>query len=98
MLIEIGARLMGAAMDRASYAAAGQDTQASVYARVLTVSDAERDAIFAKRHYARRRHMAKLLFNFPVTATVRDTRGLARLADLPSFHAHYRPLSPGDCA
>ena len=95
-LIKIGARLMGAAMDRQSYEAAGQETQAPIYSRVLTGTDAERDAIFARRHYTRRRHMTKLLFIFDAAATVRDTKGLARLTTLPSFHAHYRPLSPGE--
>lgn len=95
-LIEIGARLMGAAMDRKSYEAAGQDSQARIYARVLSGTNAERDAIFARRHYTRRRCMTKLLFNFDGAAIVRDTRGLSRLNAVPSFHAHYRGLSVGD--
>jgi hypothetical protein len=40
--------------------------------------------------------MTKLLFIFDAAATVRDAKGLARLTTLPSFHAHYRPLSPGE--
>lgn len=95
-LIEIGARLMGAAMDGESYEAAGQETQARVYSRVLAGTDAVRNAIFARPHYIRRRHMTKVLFNFEADATVRDTDGLARLSTLPSFHAHYRGLKQGD--
>jgi len=94
-LIETGARLMGAAMDEHSYQAAGMQTQASVYASVLAGTDADRDALFAKRHYQPKRHMTKLLFNFQTDAVVRDTKGLDRLGRLPSFDAHYRPLAEG---
>jgi hypothetical protein len=40
--------------------------------------------------------MTKLLFNFEADATVSGTNGLARLAKLPSFHAHYRGLMQGE--
>jgi biotin carboxylase len=95
-LIETGARVMGAAMDRCSYAAAGIPSQAAVLAMVLSGSDCERDDLFLRRHYRLRRQLALVLFNFSEAATVTDTEGLARLGDLPSFHAHHRGLKPGD--
>lgn len=95
-LIETGARCMGAAMDHCSYSAAGMPTQASVYASVLTGSDCERENLFLRGIYRRRRHLNKVLFNFREDATVTGTDGLARLKALPSFHAHYRGLAPGD--
>lgn len=95
-LIETGARLMGAAMDAPSYRFAGADSQAMAYAKVLVPSDHEAQSLFAQSCYTRKRHMTKLLFNFDREATVRGTDGLARLRDLPSFHAHYRPLGKGD--
>lgn len=94
-LIETGARVMGAAMDEPSYAAAGMRTQANVFAGVLAGCDGERDEPFAKGRYRFRRHMTKLLFNFHGDGTVRGTAGLARLRQLPSFNAHYRPLAVG---
>ncbi len=96
VLIETGARLMGAAMDRPSYRFAGMESQAMVYARVLARMGGDCDALFARRHYAPpRRHITKLLFDFEAAGEVRGTEGLARLRELPSFHAHYRPLAKG---
>ncbi len=95
-LIETGARLMGAAMDRPSYAAADMESQAMVYADMLAGTEQERDALFARRRYALKRHMTKLLFNFQEAAEISSTDGLGRLRSLPSFHAHYRGLAKGD--
>ncbi len=95
-LIETGARLMGAAMDRPSYRFAGMDSQAMVYARVLANMGSDCDALFAKRHYTPKRHMTKLLFDFAVGGEVRSTEGLSRLRALPSIHAHYRALAKGE--
>jgi hypothetical protein len=94
-LIETGARVMGAAMDRASYEEAGLQSHAMAYARALVEDDADCDAMFAQRHYTRLRHMTKLLFNFREAAEVHSVAGLARLRELPSFHAHYRALKVG---
>lgn len=94
-LIECGARLMGAAMDAPSYRFAGLDSQAMVYAQVLAGTDEERAALFAKRHYTRKRHITTLLFTFDTDGKVRSTGGLDRLQRLPSFHAHYRALADG---
>lgn len=91
-LIETGARLMGAAMDEPSYAAAGLRTQANVFAGVLA---GEAEAGFDEECYRLRRPMTKLLFNFDRHGEIRGTEGLGRLRELPSFHAHYRPLSRG---
>jgi hypothetical protein len=95
-LIETGARVMGAAMDSPSYRDAGMESQAMAYARILAGSDAECNAVFAKRHYGLRRHITKLLFNFRRTGQVRGIDGLVRLRRLRSFNAHYRPLRIGD--
>ncbi len=92
-LIETGARLMGAAMDEPSYAAAGMRTQANVLAGVLAGEDGDR--LFATGHYRFCRPLTKLLFNFAHAGPVRSVAGLARLRELRSFHAHYRPLSAG---
>jgi biotin carboxylase len=94
-LIETGARIMGAAMDEPSYAAAGMRTQANVFAGVLAGCERERRDPFADGHYRFRRHMTKLLFNFADDGWIRRTAGLRRLRELPSFHAHYRPLADG---
>lgn len=94
-LIETGARIMGAAMDRASYEAGGTESHAMVFARSLLAGAAECCALFNRRHYALARHMTKLLFNFRQPAEVVSTEGLARLRALPSFQAHYRGLAPG---
>jgi len=93
-LIETGARVMGAAMDRHSYQAAGMASQAGAYAAILADPDAQ-DSLFAKGHYHCDRHLSKVLFNFKEAARVIGTDGLARLRELPSFHAHYRALKPG---
>jgi hypothetical protein len=95
-LIETGARLMGAAMDAPSYRAAGADSQAMSYAKVLVPDEHERQSMFARPCYTPKRHMTKLLFNFPYEATVWNAGGLERLRQLASFHAHYRPLRKGD--
>jgi biotin carboxylase len=95
-LIETGARLMGAAMDRPSYCAAGMETQASIYATSLARSDGERSDLFQGRHYSLKRLMTKLLFSFEQAGEIRGVEGLARLRGLASFHAHYRPLAKGD--
>jgi ATP-grasp domain-containing protein len=94
-LIETGARVMGAAMDSASYRFAGAESQAMVYAQMLAGTASQRDELFARRHYAMRRRMTKLLFKFRETAEVRGTDGLRRLQSLRSFHAHYRALGKG---
>jgi hypothetical protein len=95
-LIETGARLMGAAMDEPSYAAAGMRSQANVFAGVLAGSDEARDARFCRGQYRFCRHMTKLLFNFASDGNIRGIDGLTRLRELPSFHAHYRRLGKGD--
>jgi hypothetical protein len=95
-LIETGARLMAAAMDRAPYSAAGLGTQASAFARALVGSDADRSALFDKGCYTLLRHMTVLLFNFQDAAQVQSLVGLERLRELPSFQAHYRPIGVGD--
>lgn len=95
-LIETGARLMGAAMDEPSYAAAGMRTQAKVFAEVLGGCPREREAILASGCFRMPRHMSKVLFNFGADGRVRGTGGLGRLRTLPSFHAHYRPLGRGE--
>jgi biotin carboxylase len=92
-LIETGARLMGAAMDRAPYLEAGlEGTQATFLARYLL--DREHD--FDAASYRHRRAFAKVFFLFDGPGTVADVSGLERLEDLRSFIAHYRPLKPGD--
>ncbi len=96
VLIETGARLMGAAMDAPSYRAAGMETQASVYATALTASDAEWDRIADSRHYTFYRHLTKLFFVFPQAGVVQNLEGLGRLRGLYSFDAHYRTLRIGD--
>lgn len=95
-LIETGARLMGAAMDEPSYAAAGMRTQANVFADVIAGCVRHREAVFAETHFRLDRHMSKILFNFEQDGVISDTAGLDRLSDLPSFHAHYRPRRPGE--
>lgn len=95
-LIETGARLMGAAMDRPSYDVAGATTQASAYAASLVGGQRERDELFAKRHYALHNHLTKVFFSFQEKGVVQSIDGLARLRELPSFHAHYRGLARGD--
>ncbi len=94
-LVETGARLMGAAMDRPSYRFADIESQAMVYAQVLAGHAPEADALFAQGHYRRKRHMTMVLFNFRDAGVVRSTEGLIRLRELRSFHAHYRPLAKG---
>src|SRR5262249_32473401 len=89
-LIETGARLMGGMMDAPSYAVAGLPTQASCFADQLV---GRCDDVFTARDaYERRRHLAKVFFVFNEGGSVASTDGLARLAKLPSFHAHYRRL------
>jgi hypothetical protein len=95
-LIETGARVMGAAMDEPSYVAAGMRTQANVFAGVLAGCERDRRELAGEGHYRLRRHMTKLLFNFAGEGRIRSTAGLARLRELKSFHAHYRPLATGD--
>ncbi|MBS0234690.1 MAG: ATP-grasp domain-containing protein [Proteobacteria bacterium] len=95
-LIETGARLMGAAMDEPSYAAAGMHTQANVLAEVLGGCPEEREAVLSACHYHFEKHISKVLFNFGASGRVRSTEALERLQSLPSFHAHYRPLRRGD--
>jgi hypothetical protein len=95
-LVGTAACLTGMAMDGPSYRAAGIETQASVYARVLAGSSAERDMLFKGHRYRLAHHMTKLLFNFREPAEVRNLAGLDRLRALPSFHAHARPLAVGD--
>ncbi|CAB3772818.1 ATP-grasp domain-containing protein [Paraburkholderia humisilvae] len=90
-LIETGARLMGGMMDAPSYAVAGLPTQASRFADLLA---APRDPV-GPGTYERRRHLAKVFFVFGDSGRVTSTQGLRKLASLPSFHAHYRPLAPG---
>ena len=94
-LVGAAACLTGMPMDGPSYRAAGIETQASVYARVLAGSDAERDALFKAHRYRLAHHMTQLLFNFREPAEVRSLAGLDRLMALPSFHAHARPLALG---
>lgn len=94
-LIETGARLMGAAMDSASYRFADAESQAMVYAQMLAGTATQRDELFARRHYAMNRRMTKLLFKFREAGEVRGTDGLQRLQSLRSFHAHYRGLGRG---
>jgi biotin carboxylase len=91
-LIETGARVMGAAMDKPSYVAAGLTSQAGVLASVLAGEALPAGA----PHYYRKRHMSKVLFNFKAAAEVTQTDGLKRLATLASFDAHYRGLQPGN--
>ncbi|WP_181832920.1 ATP-grasp domain-containing protein [Bosea caraganae] len=95
-LIETGARLMGAAMDEPSYARAGMRTQANVFAEMLASCASGREALFAAGCYGLHRQMSKVLFNFAADGRIRGTAGLSRLRELPSFHAHYRPLGRGD--
>ena len=95
-LIETGARIMGAAMDEASYRAAGTYSQASVYATVLSGEPWEYSRLFAHGHYEPGRHMSKLMFDFTCDGQVTSVDGLSQLRSLPSFHAHYRGLKPGD--
>jgi hypothetical protein len=94
-LIETGARLMGGAMDAASYRAAGLPTQASRYADVLTMREGDEDAVMGDGCYTLARHLTKVFFIFEEAADVTGTEGLAKLRTLPSFHAHYRALEPG---
>jgi biotin carboxylase len=96
VLIETGARLMGAAMDAEPYLAAGIQTQASCYARLLTEPHLGAHGLRSQRTYACRRHLSKVFFGFAGAGTIAGTQGLARLAALPSFHSHHRPLRPGD--
>lgn len=95
VVIESGARLMGAAMDQPSYCRAEMTTQAGIYAAVLAGSAAEREAIFATPHYGFVRPLSKVFFLFEGEGEVQTTAGLARLSDLPSFHALYRPIRKG---
>lgn len=95
-LIETGARLMGAAMDAPSYAAAGMRTQAAIFAAVLGECRHHREAIFEAGRYRVGRHMSKILFNFSRDGVVASTDGLRRLEALPSFHRHYRALRRGE--
>jgi hypothetical protein len=92
-LIETGARLMGGMMDAPSYAVAELPTQASCFADQLVARYRNEPA--ARDTYERRRHFAKVFFVFGEGGHVASTDGLHRLAKLPSFHAHYRPLEPG---
>jgi hypothetical protein len=94
-IIETGARLMGAAMDRDSYRAAGMRTQASIYAEALAGTATDWAGTSGRRHYAFGKHLTKLLFSFGEAGHVRSIDGLERLRDLPSFHAHYRALKVG---
>ncbi len=93
-LVETGARLMGAAMDEPSYGAAGLPTQARVYAQALS-SPGCFDRALERGHYGLRRHLTKVFFLFEQDGEIAGVDGLRRLAGLPSFDAHYRPLSPG---
>ena len=95
-LIETGARLMGAAMDRASYRAAGLRTQACQLADALVDPAAFAATRSSGAHYGFTRHLSMLFFIFETAGVVRDLSGLRRLYELPSFHAHYRPLRVGD--
>ena len=70
-------------------------TQAGVYASALAGIEAERQAIFAAPHYAFVRPMSKVFFLFEGEGEVETTAGLARLPELPSFHALYRPIRKG---
>jgi biotin carboxylase len=94
-LIETGTRLMGAVMDEPSYAAAGLRTQADIFADVIADCARHYEAVFAEPCFRMRRHLSVVLFNFEHDGTVRGVNGLRRLQALPSFHAHYRPLSVG---
>jgi hypothetical protein len=95
-LVGAAACLTGMTVDGPSYRAAGIETQASVYARVLAGSNAERDALFKAHRYRLAHHMTKLLFNFREPAEVRSLAGLDRLKTLRSFHVHHRALEIGD--
>lgn len=95
-LIELGARLMGAAMDRPSYRAALQETQASAWAGLLASDDEAAEASVRRGHFVRRRALSKVFFSFSGAGVVRSVDGLRRLRELPSFHAHYRALQVGD--
>jgi hypothetical protein len=92
-LIETGARLMGGMMDAPSYAVAGLPSQASCFADQIVAPDADRRA--ASDTYKRQRHLANVYFVFGESGRVASTEGLRKLAKLPSFHAHYRPLCTG---
>ncbi|MDQ7975972.1 ATP-grasp domain-containing protein [Paraburkholderia sp. SARCC-3016] len=92
-LIETGARLMGGMMNAPSYAVAGLPTQASCFADQLVARYRNEPA--GRDTYERPRHFAKVFFVFGEGGHVASTHGLHRLAKLPSFHAHYRPLEPG---
>jgi hypothetical protein len=92
-LIETGARLMGGMMDAPSYAVAELPTQASCFADQLVARNVAE--FTARDTYERRLHFSKVFFVFNGVGQVASTEGLAKLAKLPSFHAHYRPLERG---
>jgi hypothetical protein len=94
-LIETNARLMGGAMDRLSYQAAGMRTQASRYADILTAQPSEAARLIGT-DYTVERHLTKVFFVFKEAAIVDGVAGLAKLKSLRSYHAHYRPLDEGE--
>jgi biotin carboxylase len=94
-LVETNARIMGAAMDPVPYRAAGLPTQASCFAEAIT-SPAQFESTLARGHYEFRQHLTKVFFLFEHAGEIGGVGGLDRLSALPSFHAHYRALRPGD--
>lgn len=94
-LIETGARLMGAAMDRDSYAAAGLKTQSIYHALDLMRPETMNELRSRSDRYARGRHVAKVFFAFAGDGVITSVDGLKRLNTLPTFHAIYRTLPAG---
>jgi hypothetical protein len=96
VLVRMDAALMDLPMHAASYATAAMRTQADILAAILAGPEAERARLLAAPRYSARRHLAKLLFNFPASARVRSLLGLRRLTGLRSFVAHPHPLCVGE--
>jgi hypothetical protein len=94
-MIETGARLMGAAMDRDSYAAAGLKTQSIYHALDLMQPEWMNEMRRRSDRYLPGRHLTKVFFAFAGDGVITGVDGLERLLELPTFHAIYRTLPVG---
>lgn len=94
-LVETGARLMGGAMDRESYTAAGLKCQSTYFALDLLQPDSMNALRDRRDRCAPGRHITKIFFDFNQYGTIKSVEGLKRLNELRTFHAIYRPLPAG---
>jgi hypothetical protein len=93
VLVRMETALMDLPVHAPSYAAAAMRTQAEILAAILAGPEGERARLLDAPRYSARRHVAKVLFNFPASARVRSLLGLKRLTGLRSFATQLCPMS-----